>query len=373
MENCAPQTTGRNQTNTDGTSVEELGRTQVTGAMHMIAAELIARVEQSPLMERSPARCTPEEQQHLVALLSALPKLRAGQVALHGVPDIELALIDELWPELGAALRTVTPVDNGRNGGISSIVESISAPRPEPSLPEHVPAQSILVSGTDTSLRVAAPTPIVATPVIPEAGRAPFRESSRLGPIVAWVLTVVGCAALVVSPRLPWAVSSSTGEFIMITGFNAVSVTLEPDTPWTQVRSLLGDPTDTSLEAAQSDGSSSDATIPSLSGVSPTAGGTDAGAKWGIFVLILGLAALFTWLSTLWAEDDRRGNLAGGVFVLGALALVPLLHDMLKTIFNPYTFTGQTVGIGFPIGLAGAVIIMIGSGRMFWKLRVAEA
>lgn len=74
------------------------------GALSSLAAELARRVEGLPLMQRIPARCTPEEQEHLYVLLRDLMALRHGQIALSTIGDVSFDVLAEAWPELAALL-----------------------------------------------------------------------------------------------------------------------------------------------------------------------------------------------------------------------------------------------------------------------------
>src|SRR6476660_4072787 len=77
------------------------------GVLHLIMVGLIARLENSPLMRRAPAQCSPEEQRRLIGMLSGLAELRATESALGSVPGVDTALVEEVWPELAALVAPV--------------------------------------------------------------------------------------------------------------------------------------------------------------------------------------------------------------------------------------------------------------------------
>jgi hypothetical protein len=54
--------------------------------------------------------------------------------------------------------------------------------------------------------------------------------------------------------------------------------------------------------------------------------------------------------------------------VLGALALLPLLHDLVTIEQGFGTGSGLVLGSGIPVGLVGAVVTMIGSGLLYRTL-----
>lgn len=76
------------------------------GALALMVAGLIGRIEGSELMRRSPAQCTPEEQTRLVHALTALTGLRQSQQSLPALTDVDMAVVEEVWPELAALLSS---------------------------------------------------------------------------------------------------------------------------------------------------------------------------------------------------------------------------------------------------------------------------
>lgn len=74
------------------------------GALGLIAAELVRRMEGAPLMQRVPARCTPDEQARLGLVLRDLAGVRRGQALLAAIPDVSFEVLQEAWPELAALL-----------------------------------------------------------------------------------------------------------------------------------------------------------------------------------------------------------------------------------------------------------------------------
>jgi len=182
-----------------------------------------------------------------------------------------------------------------------------------------------------------------------------------------WGLTMLGCLALVESPRLAWATSPSPNGVFLVTGFNSVSDVAASDIVGTEIGALgLSLPDTSSQVGTQGDGSSDTPSVPpGLNTIPLDLGGTDANARWGIFVLVIGATALFIALWTLWGEAERRRAMARGVFVLGGLALVPLLHDLLKTTAGMSTTSGESIGIGILVGLLGVVVTMVGSTFLY--------
>lgn len=183
--------------------------------------------------------------------------------------------------------------------------------------------------------------------------RVPASRPGRWSPLYG-ILAIVGCLALTWSPLLPWLQDSSYG--MTTNGLNAVSVGFEAP---------QGDANQTS--DGSGDGSSQ-ATVPSLLAIPLTQGGTEASARHGVFVLVLGATALLIAVLALTGEARRRRRMARDVCVLAVLALVPLLYDGIG-IRNA---TGG-VGSGVTIGLLGALVATLGSAWVYRSLRDAEA
>lgn len=192
-----------------------------------------------------------------------------------------------------------------------------------------------------------------------------------------WVLTMVGCLALIVSTQLPWATSSSDAGTIAINGFNAVTTLPGSDSLLAQLRSLTISAPDMSSQAAtSSDGSSDVIVLPSLSNIPLDLGGSDASAKWGILVLVPGAIALFCTLWTLGGASGGRRGMARAVFVLGALTFVPLLHSFQEGLTDGITnlANGPALrnGVGIFVGLAGAVAMVVGSAFLHWTAQGSD-
>lgn len=183
--------------------------------------------------------------------------------------------------------------------------------------------------------------------------RVPPSRRGRWSPLYG-ILAVVGCLALTWSPLLPWLQDSSYG--VTTNGLNAVSVGFEAP---------QGDASQVSGGSADGSGQ---ATGPSLLAIPLTQGGTEASARHGVFVLVLGATALLIAVLALAGEARRRRRMARDVCVLAVLALVPLLYDGIG-IRNA---TGG-VGSGVTIGLLGALVATLGSAWVYRSLRDAEA
>ena len=171
-----------------------------------------------------------------------------------------------------------------------------------------------------------------------------------------WVLAIAGCVAVVASPWLAWVSNSDGGTTISINGFNGLAA-------------------DNLLSAIQPGGADTTQTgdgtvppLPSLSSIPETSGGTDAHAKYGVFVLVLGATSLFIALWTLWGEVERRRSMARIVFVLSALTLIPLLRDLFNTITGSSVIGTSSVGAGIIVGVGGAVATMIGATLQYRAL-----
>ncbi len=167
------------------------------------------------------------------------------------------------------------------------------------------------------------------------------------------IMVVVGCLALTWSPLLPWFPDNGYG--VTTNGLNAISggvAALSADT------SQAGD--------GSSDGRSQ--AVPSLSAIPLTQGGTEASARHGVFVLVLGATALLIAVLALVGEARRRRRMARDVRVLAALALVPLVYDGVE-IRNA---TGG-LGDGVTVGVLGALVAILGGAWMYRSLRDAEA
>jgi hypothetical protein len=194
----------------------------------------------------------------------------------------------------------------------------------------------------------------------PAAGTSANRHGglvAQLG-VVWWALAMLGCLALAMSPWFPWVSILEGTTTINVNGFN--TVTLDSALP-----NLLSGAADA---GQTNDGTGTDTTLPSLSSIPAYSGGTDASARGGIFVLVLGATALFIAPWTLAGEIDRRRSMARIVFVLGGMSLVPLLRDLLTTLRATNALGPSTVGAGMIAGLAGSVVTMIGAGLSYWAL-----
>jgi hypothetical protein len=190
--------------------------------------------------------------------------------------------------------------------------------------------------------------------------------------VLWWLLVVVGCLALVESPRLPWTDTRTyDGSVALIDGFNGETDVAVPDALRAQIEALGISLPDMAAQADTSTDTGDDGSvivIPGLNQVFPEAGGTDATAKGGIIVLALGMTALFLSLWTAGGEAERRRGMARGVFALGLLSVVPLVLDLLATRGAPVV-AQSTVGSGIIVGLLGALGVMVGSGALHRSLR----
>jgi hypothetical protein len=175
--------------------------------------------------------------------------------------------------------------------------------------------------------------------------------------IVWWLLTMLGCLALVRAPWMPWTTISAGAATISINGFNAVA----------DESIFPGIGTDTAQIGSQDDGTVPD--LPNLSSIPPTSGGADANARGGIFVLVPGATALFIALWIVGGEIERRRSMARIVLVLGGLTTIPLLRDLFGTAQTSNEYGSTTVGTGIIVGLAGAAVTMIGSGLLYVAIR----
>jgi len=165
------------------------------------------------------------------------------------------------------------------------------------------------------------------------------------------IVVVVGCLALTWSPLLPWLQDDSSG--VTVNGLNAVNI---------RFGDLQGNTTQAS--DSSSDGSGH---APSLLVIPMTQGGTEASARHGVFVLVLGATALLIAVLALAGEAHRRRRMASDVCVLAVLALLPLLYDGIS-IRNA---TGS-VGGGIVIGLLGAFVTVLGGTWMYRSLRGSD-
>lgn len=179
--------------------------------------------------------------------------------------------------------------------------------------------------------------------------------------VLWWLLTLLGCLALVRAPWLPWAVNWDGASTVGINGFNGLA----------DDSALQFGASDTSQTGSQDDGTVPD--LPSLSSIPPDSGGTDANARGGVFVLVLGATALFVALWTLRGEAERRRSMARIVFVLGALALIPLLRDLFRITHAASALGTNSVGMGIVVGLVGSAGAMIGSGLLYWSTVRSDA
>jgi len=159
------------------------------------------------------------------------------------------------------------------------------------------------------------------------------------------IVVVVGCLALTWSPLLPWIQDNSSG--VTSNGLNAFSVGFGDS---------QGDTT--------SDGSGQP---PGLLAIPLTQGGTDASARHGVFVLVLGATALLIAVLALAGEARRRRRMARDVCVLASLGFLPLLYDGIG-IRNA---TGS-VGGGIVIGLLGAFVAVLGGAWTYRSLRGSD-
>jgi hypothetical protein len=188
--------------------------------------------------------------------------------------------------------------------------------------------------------------------------------------VLWWVLTILGCVTLLQSARLPWATTYDAGDTTTINGFNSVSFVSGHDSVWAELQSLGVSLPDASPPAgSEDDGSSGVIVIPGLSAIPANFAGSDSSAKEGILVFVPAAIALFIALWTTVGEREHRRSMAGGVFVLAGLTLFPLLHDALTTGADASRSSGQSIGLGIYVGLAGALTAMIGSAFLYWSLR----
>lgn len=109
------------------------------GALALMVAGLIGRIEGSELMRRSPAQCTPQEQTRLVHALTSLAGLRQSEQSLPALTDVDMAVVEEVWPELAALLAP--------SGGRST--------RRTPATQQESTGNG---KGPGTAMRAAAPT-----------------------------------------------------------------------------------------------------------------------------------------------------------------------------------------------------------------------
>jgi hypothetical protein len=185
-----------------------------------------------------------------------------------------------------------------------------------------------------------------------------------------WGLMILGSLALVVTPLLPWETTPSPGGDLATNGFNNTTILSGPDNAVTQLEALgtliAGAPS--AIDDSGGDGSGV-IIIPGLSSIPPASIGGDAAARWGIFVLVPGVFALFTTLWTLWGERERRRNMARWVFVCGGVTVIPLIHQLTIDGLTVSSAAGPNTAVGIGVGLAGAVLTMVASGVFFVLLR----
>jgi len=172
--------------------------------------------------------------------------------------------------------------------------------------------------------------------------------------VVAWVLMMVGCLALTSSPWLPWESIWDGSMTTNINGFNMAAV----DSLLPNLQSIVAPSDDGTLPPP-----------PSLSSIPDTSGGTDQNARFGIFVLVLGVTALCIAPWTLGGAIDRRRSMTFGVSLLGGLAFIPLLHDLVSVEADLSNSSGSSLGIGLFVGLAGALATVVGSAMLYGWLR----
>ncbi len=179
----------------------------------------------------------------------------------------------------------------------------------------------------------------------------------RLRVLVWWMLAMLGCGALVLSPELPWTTTPSIGSAIAINGFNSASYISGSGSLVAQLGSLGSGQQDLASELSSLGGDSSGViVIPSLNSIPADLGGSDAEARWGIFVLVLGAVALFTAVWLPWGEIDRRRSMARVVAVSAGLALVPLGHELSRAGLTFASSSSDSTGIGIYVGLAGSLV-----------------
>ncbi len=192
-----------------------------------------------------------------------------------------------------------------------------------------------------------------------------YGSRSRLGGW--WVLTVLGCLALVLAPQLPWVTNPDVDGRMAINGFDSATLISAPADWQAQIASLVPPPSDDS--ASQDDGSDSSPVIPSISNIPIAFGGAEASARWGIFLLVFGAIGLFSALWTATGEIERRRSMTHGVFAFEILALIPIIHELATAKSASDYVAGQSTGVGIFIGLFGAIVTIIGSAVMSWRLR----
>ena len=194
-----------------------------------------------------------------------------------------------------------------------------------------------------------------------------------------WGLTVVGCLILLLSTQLPWATSVGyDGTITGINGFNSETTVSGSANFLAQLGSLTISLPDTSSQALQQGDSASDVIVlPGLNSIPPDIGGSDADSNWGILVFVPGAIALFISIWTLWGERERRRSMARAVCALGAVTVIPLLHQFQAGLSGSTTASltngpALSNGVGIFVGLAGVVVTVAGSALLSRRLGAPE-
>ncbi len=157
------------------------------GALRLLTSEVLRRLESSPLMEVTVRDLSPAQQERLAAQLLDLTALRKQHAALTDLPDISLASLAAIWPELAALLEgmqaapqpapglvVAPPVEQraaAANGRAAPPVVAEVVPPPPPVPVESYVLETGLASPTRQESQATAPT---STPApAPAAPRRP--------------------------------------------------------------------------------------------------------------------------------------------------------------------------------------------------------
>ena len=138
----------------------QTGRGEEPSALDILIDGLIERAQRSPLMRRTPAQCSPEEQLALAGILADLVALRTLRSSLERLPLLRLDMLTTHWPELGSLLaanrrsgsaarhrtRDGQPGGSGNNSFFDTLPldGSVAEPAtsdvaPEPTIPTDAP------------------------------------------------------------------------------------------------------------------------------------------------------------------------------------------------------------------------------------------
>ena len=119
--------------------------------LHLVADELIRRLEAEPLLARIPNTCSPAEQARLGEVLRDLTSLREARGALDAVADLPAAAAAQLWPELAGLLAAPHPAGSANGNGTAT--RTPEAGDAMPSTPPVAPAA--LVPATEIAVPMA--------------------------------------------------------------------------------------------------------------------------------------------------------------------------------------------------------------------------